>query len=96
MIYPEIKDNVEVYDVNTPVTYERYCGAYKGSWMACALTEKGKTLMHKGKIKGIKRLHVAGQWAMIPGGLPSAAITGKWAIQRICKEEKRKFEEGLY
>lgn len=90
-IYPEIKGNIEVYDVNTPVTYERYCGAYKGAWMACAKTSKGKNLIHKGRIKGIKNLHIAGQWCVIPGGLPSAALAGKWAIQRICRDEKLKF-----
>ena len=91
-IYPETKGNIEVYDVDTPVTYERYCGAYKGAWMAFASTAKGKSLRHAGRIKGIKNIHVAGQWCMMPGGLPSACLTGKWSIQRICKDEKVKFD----
>lgn len=90
-IYPETKGNIEVYDVNTPVTYERYCSAHKGAWMACAPKAKAKSLRHAGRIKGVKNLHVAGQWCMIPGGLPSAAVAGKWAIQRICKDEKIEF-----
>lgn len=90
-IYPETQNNFEVYDVNTPVTYERYCGAYKGAWMAFDLTTKGKSIRHGGKIKGINNFYVAGQWVMMPGGLPAACLAGKWAMQRVCKDEKIKF-----
>lgn len=90
-LYPETKGNFEVYDVNTPVTYERYCGAYKGAWMAFDMLPKVKNLRHNGRIKGISNLYVAGQWVMSPGGLPAACVAGKWAIQRICKDEKKKY-----
>ena len=90
-IYPETEGLFEVYDVSTPVTYERYCGAYKGAWMGFALSPKADKERHNGYIKDIKNLFVAGQWLMLPGGLPSACLTGKWAIQRLCKEEKIKF-----
>ena len=43
----------------------------------------------KGKIKGIDNLYVAGQWTNAPGGLPVAAASGKFAIQRILKSEKK-------
>ena len=90
-IYPETEGNFEVYDVCTPVTYERYCGAYKGAWMAFDISPKVKNMNHSGKISGIDNLYIAGQWVMMPGGLPSACLAGKWAIQRICKDEKIKF-----
>lgn len=90
-IYPETKGNFEVYDVSTPVTHERYCGAYKGAWMAFDTIPGVKSMTHKGKINGISKLHIAGQWVMAPGGLPVACLSGKWAIQRICKAEKIKF-----
>lgn len=90
-IYPETQGKLEVYDVNTPVTYERYCGAYNGAWMSFDMLPKVKSLRHNGKINGIDNLYVAGQWVMSPGGLPTACIAGKWAIQRICIAEKIKF-----
>ena len=86
--YPELKGKIRNIDVTTPLTHERYCGAYKGSWMSFGITPKGKQLMHNGKIKGLKNLYMAGQWLIPSGGLPIAVITGKWAIQRICKQEK--------
>lgn len=90
-IYHETEGSFEVYDVSTPVTYERYCGAYKGAWMGFDMSPKISNERHKGVIKGIDNLFIAGQWLMIPGGLPSACLTGKWAIQRLCKKEKVKF-----
>jgi hypothetical protein len=34
---------------------------------------------------------MAGQWLMPPGGLPIALFTGKHAIYRICKMDKKEF-----
>ena len=86
--FPELKGKIALLDMATPVTYERYCGAYRGAWMSFGITPEGKNLNHDGRIKGIKNLYMAGQWLMPSGGLPTALVTGKWAIQRICHAEK--------
>ena len=86
--YPELRGKIKALDVATPVTYERYCGAYKGAYMSFILTPKSKSLTHNGKIKGLKNCYLAGQWLQPPGGLPVAVTTGKFAIQRICKDAK--------
>lgn len=93
--FPELKGKITTLDVATPVTYERYCGAYHGAWMSFMQTPKSEQMIHNGKIKGIDNLFMSGQWLMPPGGLPVALVTGKWAIQRICKKEKIHFEQGL-
>lgn len=87
--YPAWKGHVKPLDFVTPLTYERYCGAYRGQWMSYGYTENAKNLMHNGKIKGINNFSMCGQWLMPPGGLPVAAITGRWAIQRLCKADKK-------
>lgn len=89
--FPELTGKIEILDVATPVTYERYCGAYQGAWMSFVPTPKSEQMIHDGKIKGIKSLYMTGQWLMPPGGLPVALITGKWVIQRICEKEKVHF-----
>lgn len=86
--FPEWKGHLIPLDVSTPLTYERYCDAYRGQWMSYGPTQKGKRLMHFGKIKGIRNFSMCGQWLLPPGGLPTAVITAKWAIQRICKADK--------
>jgi phytoene desaturase len=86
--FPELQGKISLLDAATPLTYERYCGAYQGAWMSFALLPGSKQMLHNGRVKGIDNLYMAGQWLIPPGGLPVALVTGKWAIQRICKKEK--------
>ncbi len=81
--FPEIMNKTSVLDVATPLTYERYCGAYRGSWLSFGNTPLSEPLRHDGRVKGVKNLYMTGQWLMPPGGLPAAAITGRWTIERI-------------
>lgn len=92
--YHNLEENeISVIDVTTPLTYERYANAYRGSYMSFVTTKKVKGLMRKGLIKGLDNFVLAGQWIMAPGGLPIAIFTGKHAIARICKMNKTKFIE---
>ena len=87
-----LKDSdLEIIDVATPITYERYTNAYKGSYMSFITTKKTKGMMTTGYIKGLKNFIMTGQWLMPPGGLPIALYTGKHAAIRICKFDKKKF-----
>lgn len=54
-------------------------------------TISGKSLAHTGRIKGLNNIVLSGQWLQPPGGLPTALITGKDTIMRICKKEKQPF-----
>jgi len=49
-------------------------------------------LSHSGKINGLDNIWLSGQWLQPPGGLPTALITGKDTIMRICKQEKQDFK----
>ena len=88
-----LDEEIELIDVSTPLTYERYTNAYRGSYMSFLTTKKVKGIMRVGLIKGLKNFALAGQWIMAPGGLPIAIFTGKHAIRRICKMEKVRFIE---
>ena len=92
--YYNIKEEeISLIDVTTPLTYERYCNAYRGSYMSFLTTKNVKGLMRKGLIKKLKNFALAGQWLMPPGGLPIALFTGKHAIARICKMDQKPFIE---
>ena len=54
-------------------------------------TLSGKALAHTGHIKGLDNMMLSGQWLQPPGGLPTAVITGKDTIMRLCKKEKKVF-----
>ena len=97
ILMKKIEDNYETYrekmnilDVWTPVTYKRYCNAYKGynqSFVAGKNTDP--KLYPSPYVENLDNVILCGQWISPPGGAPGAAITGKFAIQRILKKDKR-------
>jgi phytoene desaturase len=88
---PHFAGKLEVLDVATPATYDRYCNAHRGAFMAFFPTIRSKMMAHTGRIKGLDNFVLSGQWLQPPGGLPIAVITGKDSIQRLCKRLKRPF-----
>ena len=87
---PETKDKVEVTDVATPCTYERYCSSFEGSWMS--VWEKGtKQYNYPQKLPSVQGVYFAGQRTMMPGGLPIAVYSGRIAVQLLCRDTKTLF-----
>ncbi len=82
---PEIKDNVEIFDVATPVTYERYCGSHEGSWMS-VWAPGDLSYSFPSKAKSVKGLYFAGQRTMMPGGLPTTVYAGRKAVEYLCRD----------
>jgi len=82
---PEIQGQVEVCDVATPLTYERYCANWKGSWMT-EMTPNMKMKAYPAVAKGLDRVYFAGHRLMPPGGLPVALMTGRMAVQYLCRD----------
>ena len=90
--FPELAGDLEFLDCWTPLTYDRYCNAYHGSYMSFTTTPQAKPLRMKGRVKGIDNMYLAGQWTNAPGGLPVAAASGKFAVQRILKSKKQSID----
>ena len=88
---PSLKDDIELLDVATPHTFQRYVNTTNGVFMSFYFTPKGGMYSHNGQIKGLKNFYIGSQWQQGPGGLPIAMSQGKFAIQRICKKEKKSF-----
>ena len=83
-VLPEIKGKVEVADVATPLTYERYCDSFQGGWMS--IWPKGtppRILPARGPYKG---LYFAGERTMICGGIPIAVQSALRAVSAIRKD----------
>ncbi len=93
--YPDVADELEVIDVVTPCTYERYLNSRHGSFQGFIHTSKGKSLMHNGRIKGLKNFLLCGQWLIRSGGLPTAVMSGRFCAQRICRFNRKKFVSPL-
>ena len=74
-----------VWDIATPLTYERYCGTYRGSWMTITPPGSGPA-SYPVKSKNLRNVYFAGQRIMPPGGMPGAVVTGRTAAQYLCKD----------
>lgn len=79
---PELAGNVEVTDLATPMTYERYCDTFRGGWMS-VWRPGGMMPSVPAHEKTIKGLHFAGQRVRLSGGLPIAVATGRRAAKGL-------------
>ncbi len=82
---PRIEGKVEVVDVATPLTYERYCGTWRGSWMTL-IPKNSKMEMYPCKVDNVENCYFAGQRMYSTGGIPVAALTGRTAVQHLCRD----------
>lgn len=88
--YYGVNGDVELIDVVTPRTYERYLNSYQGSFMSFPLGAKMPQQLYARKVDGIDRLYISNQWLMAPGGTPIAVISGKFAAQLIAADAEGK------
>jgi phytoene dehydrogenase-like protein len=94
--WPGFAERVEVIDVATPVTWERFTGNWQASfegWMLNKQTIRysfGKGL--KKTLPGLDNFYMIGQWTQPGGGLPPAATMGRDIIRRLCKLDRKKFQ----
>jgi phytoene dehydrogenase-like protein len=90
--FPGMRSQVEVVDVATPLTTERYTGngrTFRGSLgipLVGLLAGRGMVRT----LPGLEGFHMAGQWAGFPG-LPWVAGMGRSLVQHLCRREGRPF-----
>jgi phytoene dehydrogenase-like protein len=92
--FPGITEQVEVTDVATPLTFERYTGNWKGSFEGWLITPHNAGTIMKPMdqtIAGLKNFYMCGQWVEPGGGLPTSVMSAQRLIKRICKEDHLKF-----
>ena len=97
-IYPGIREQIEVTDVATPLSYERYTGNWRGSTCGWLLTKSTMKLMLLGMSKtlpGLKNFYMAGQWVEPGGSVPLAALSARNVLQLICHDDGRKFTTSI-
>ena len=93
--FPGIRSQVEVIDVPTLLTWERFMGGTHGfanfpkkpfDMMSSIMgTRMNLTL------PGLKHFFFAGGWATSAGALFMNALSGQRVVQRICTEEHKRF-----
>ena len=97
-LYPGIRGQIEIIDVATPLSYERYTGNWLGSTSGWLPTNESMRLMLRGVSKtlpGLKDFYLAGQWVEPGGSVPLAAMSGRNAIQLICRDDRQPFTTSV-
>ena len=91
--FPGITEQIETYDVTTPVTVERFTHNFHG-WQPWGAKEGSMKIMMGGLSKtlpDLRNFYMVGQWAGAMIGISNAALTGRNLIKELCKKDKKKF-----
>lgn len=102
--FPEIRKDIEVIDVSTLHTWERFMGGSQGfnnfpnkHREITDIRNIIDVLFGLGKmysLPGLKNFFFAGQWVTSMGSIFTNAASGKSVIQKICKQNRIKFEKS--
>jgi len=92
--FPNISADVEMADVATPLTFERYTGNWKGSIIGWDLTTETAFKPIPKMLPGLQNFWMAGQWVEVGGGIPMVALSGRNVIQLIARADKKPFKTG--
>jgi phytoene dehydrogenase-like protein len=96
--YPGISEKIEVIDVATPLTFERYTGNWQGSFEGWLITPENSYVFMKRmsqQLPGLDNFYMCGQWTEPGGGLPTGIMAGQRLIRKICREDHKKFRSQV-
>ena len=85
--FGDIKGNVEMVDVSTPVTFRSFTGNWKGSFEGWLVTPETGFSPLSHTLPGLKNFYMCGQWVAIGGGLPGVLNSARETAQIICHED---------
>jgi len=89
--FPGLAAAVERSDIATPATFVRYTGNWQGSYEGWLPTPRilGRRIPYT--LPGLKNFYMAGHWVVAGGGLPSAALSGRYVAQMVCAQKGKTF-----
>jgi phytoene dehydrogenase-like protein len=89
--FGNIIENVEVIDVATPSTFNRYTNNWKGRFMTWDWIGVLPVSINK-QLPRLKNFYMIGHWVMAGGGIPCGLITGRDIVRIICHKDRKKFK----
>jgi phytoene dehydrogenase-like protein len=89
--FPGFSEQVEMVDVATPVTFERYTGNWQASYEGFLPTPHSVRVAIPNRLPGLSNFYMAGQWVRPGGGIPTGIGMGREAIRLVCKQDRIKF-----
>jgi phytoene dehydrogenase-like protein len=89
--FPSLAQHIEHSDIATPATFVRYTGNWQGSYEGWLPTPRILGRRISCTLPGLKNFYMAGHWVVAGGGLPSAALSGRYVAQMICAQNGKAF-----
>ena len=89
--FPGLAGRLECSDIATPATYVRYTGNWKGSYEGWLPTPRILGRRIACTLPRLEDFYMAGHWVVAGGGLPSAALSGRYVAQIICARNGKTF-----
>ncbi|MCC5910766.1 MAG: NAD(P)/FAD-dependent oxidoreductase [Clostridiaceae bacterium] len=89
--FPGFKSAVEVINISTPHTVQRYTGNWHGSYEGFAATPAALMTKLPKEVIGLKNCHMIGHWTEPGGGIPPAALDGRNLARKLCKRDSKQF-----
>ena len=89
---PNLRANVQVTDLATPLTFWNMARSWRGAfegWMPTREAMFGHVKKTLGDLGGF---YMAGQWVEPGGGVPTALLSGRQAVQLLCAGANREFQ----
>jgi phytoene dehydrogenase-like protein len=89
--FPELRARVGMIDVATPLTYWSMARSWRGAYEGWIPQHEGLFAHVDKKLAGLDGFYMAGQWVEPGGGVPTAIMSGRQAIQLLCRDAGRPF-----
>jgi phytoene dehydrogenase-like protein len=89
--FPGLANHLERSDIATPATFVRYTGNWQGSYEGWLPTPRILGRRIPCTLAGLEDFYMAGHWVVVGGGLPSAALSGRYVAQIICARNGKVF-----
>ena len=86
--FPEMKGQLKYLRCHTPMTYADRLNAFHGSCVAFVSTAQSRPAQLTGRLPGLSHMLLAGQWLGDTAGMHTALVQGKFAVQRLCHDER--------
>lgn len=89
--FPGVVAHLEQADLATPATFAHFTGNWQGSFQGWLPTPRilGRRLPRT--LPGLKDFYLGGHWLDPGGGLPPAALSGRYIAQVICARDGKVF-----
>jgi phytoene desaturase len=88
---PEVRGAARAVDVSTPLTYWAMARSWRGAYEGWLPTPDSFFGHIRKTLPGLGRFYMAGQWVEPGGGVPTAMLSGRQAIQLLCADYGQPF-----